>query len=417
MVQVIQSHRQKGPSFLQSLVGGLAEGASTAIPQYFEHQKKQNALAAENEAAKKLGIDLAGFQDPALRKEVVSQQLQGKRKTEENQGKLLRNQAIIADLENRYDLPPGSLSSYEDDPAMAARIAKPAKEKNPTLTEKPVPAKTSQAIKKILINNPTATADELRSLMDEAEIPPVYSNPYTENRRRTEEQVTKTKEDQRRALRQETLPIRTKLAEKAMTARKGIQNKEHMMDLIETGNLDDPTFAALAESLPLNLGKRMLSPETVEYKAGLVEEFGDLRNIFQGQTRMKEIELLEAKVADIYLTDEQKKTILKSRINALKSDIILAEAASELEDKEDLGVLQFNTELEKKAQPKMEALFNNILDEQKAVIDAAERRKNSKLPLDPDDPDDNQILMQILKEAGGDKMEARKIAKAKGYTF
>lgn len=415
MVQIIPAAQRK-PSFAERLNQSFAAAADTA-GQYQAQQKQQAALAAENEAAKKLGIDLAGFQDPNLRKEVVSQQLQGGRKAQDNQGKMLRNQAIIADIEQRRGLAPGSLASYEDDPAMAERITKPEKEKNPTLTEKPVPAATSKAIKKILVDHPTASADELRSYMDEAGIPPVYSNPYTENRRRTEEQVTKTKEEQRRALRQETLPIRTKLAEKAMTARKGIQNKEQMMSLIETGNLNDPTFAALAESLPLNLGKRMLSPETVEYKAGLVEEFGDLRNIFQGQTRMKEIELLEAKVADIYLTDEQKKTILKSRINALKADIIFAEAASELENRDDLGVLQFNSELEKKAKPRMEALFNNILDEQKAVIDAAERRKNSKLPLDPDDPDDNQILIQILKEADGDKMEARKIAKAKGYSF
>ncbi len=415
MVQVLKAAERR-PSFAERLNQSFG-AAADAVGQYQGQQKQQAAIAQENEAAKKLGIDLSGFQDPKLRQEVVSQQLQGARKTQENQGKMLRNQAIIADIENRRGLPPGSLSSYEDDPAMAERISKPEKASKDPFGEKRVPPKISKAIKKILVDNPNASADELRSLMDEADVPPGYSNPYTENRRRTEEQVTKTKEDQRRALRQETLPIRTKLAEKAMTARKGIQNKEQMMSLIETGNLDDPTFAALAEAMPLNLGKRMLSPETVEYKAGIVEEFGDLRNIFQGQTRMKEIELLENKVADIYLTDEQKKTILKSRINALKSDIILAEAASELENKEDLGVLQFNTELEKKAQPKMEALFNSILDEQKAVIDAAERRKNSKLPLDPEDPDDNQILMQILKEAGGDKMEARKIAKAKGYSF
>jgi hypothetical protein len=216
-------------------------------------------------------------------------------------------------------------------------------------------------------------------------------------------------------LRKETLPIRTKLAEKAQAAERGIQNKEQLIELIEKGDLNDPTFATLAEALPLNLGKRLLSPDTVEYKAGLVEEFGDLRNIFQGQTKIKEIDLLENKIADIYLTDEQKKAVLRSRTNALRADIIRAQAAAEIEDSEDLGVLQFNEAVEKKAKPKLEALFNQILGEQKSIIQNAEARK--KIPLDLNDPEDKNIIEQIVHEAKGDAKKAMEIAKKKGYSW
>ena len=90
-------------------------------------------------------------------------------------------------------------------------------------------------------------------------------------------------------LRTETLPIRKEISEKADLARRGIENKEKLLDLIEKGDINDPTYATLAEAIPLNLGKRLLSPDTVEYKAGLIEEFGDLRKLFQGQTRVKAI--------------------------------------------------------------------------------------------------------------------------------
>jgi hypothetical protein len=283
------------------------------------------------------------------------------------------------------------------------------------LSGQAVPPQISEAIEKTIKENPEATADQLSLAFDKLGVPRTFSNSYIENRRRTEEQRAKTGESKKETLRKETLPIRQDLAKKAEASRKGIQNKEQLLNIIRRGNINDPTYAALAEALPLNLGKRLLSNDTTEYKAGLVEEFTDLRNIFQGQTRIKEIDLLENKIADLYLNDEQKESVIKSRLNALKADLIRAEAAAELEDREDLGVLQFEKEVEKIAKPRLDGLFNSILDEQKSIIDSAERKKG--IALDPNDPDDKQILMQILQEAKGDKVKARKIATEKGYKF
>ncbi len=296
---------------------------------------------------------------------------------------------------------------------MAEKVTKPQKTEG-GVTAQAVPPKIASSINKILKSNPKASADDLRIAMDEAGIPPIYSNAYTENRRKTEEQINKSSEEHIRALRQETLPIRKQIADKAMAATQGIQNKEHLLDLIEKGDINDPTFATLAEQFPLNLGKRLLSNDTVEYKSGLIEEFGDLRNLFQGQTRIKEIDLLEQKIADLYLTDDQKKAILRSRINALKSDQIRAEVAQEMEN-EPFGVLQFENELQKRSQPRLEGLFNRILDEQKAIIQDAENKK--KVKLDFNDPEDKKIAESIIKEVGGDRTKARELAKKKGYSF
>ncbi len=405
MVQLLPQAPPKGKSFAQKLSQGVGTGLSMGQQMMQE--------SAQKKALKDAGLD--ANLPPELQKIALSEKLKGKAKSDETAAALVANKKAVEGIEAQRNLPKGSLAAFEDDPKLAEQVSRPAKEKEPPLTAKPVPKEISSKIKQVLDENKNVSADELRLAMDEAEIPPAYSNSYTENRRRTEEQLAKSGEEYRKAMRHETLPIRTKLAEKADAALKGIQNKEQLMDLIEKGNLDDPTFAALAEALPLNLGKRLLSNDTTEYKAGLVEEFGDLRNIFQGQTRIKEIELLENKIADIYLTDDQKKAVLRSRINALKADVIRAEAAAELENRDDLGVLQFNKEVENKSKPKLDALFNQILDEQKAIIQNAENKKN--VPLDKNDPEDKKIMQQIMKEANGDPKEALKLAKQKGYKF
>ena len=219
-----------------------------------------------------------------------------------------------------------------------------------------------------------------------------------------------------RAAKNETLPLKQEIITRANASRESIRNKEKLIDIIDRGNLDDPTFAAFAELLPFNLGKRLLSEDTVEYKGGLVDEFSDLKNIFKGATRVKEVEIYENKLADIYLTDSQKKAILKSRINTAKIDLLREEAAAEVEEKyPNISALQFNKKVDELLKPKLNDLFDNIWGDQKSIIDQSEARK--KIPLDYDDPEGKQILDQILKEAGGNRVRAREIAKKKGYTI
>lgn len=230
------------------------------------------------------------------------------------------------------------------------------------------------------------------------------------------QEITKENRADIREAKKETLPLKQEIISRANASRESIRNKENLIKLIDQGNIDDPTFAIFAESLPYNLGKRLLSEDTVEYKGGLVDEFSDLKNIFKGATRVKEVEIYENKLADIYLTDSQKKSILKSRVNAAKIDLLREEAAAEVDEKfPGISALQFNKKVDEILQPKLDALFNNVWSEQKFIIDQAEEKK--KTPLDPSDPEDNKIMRQILIEAGGNKDKAFDLAKKKGYTF
>ena len=232
----------------------------------------------------------------------------------------------------------------------------------------------------------------------------------------TEQGELKQQQRHDEQLRAETAPIRKEYADKARNALAGIENKKRLLDVIETGNIDDPTYAIIAQAIPFRLGERLLSPESLVYRAGMIDEFKDLRSIFQGQTRIKEIDLLEDKMAALYLTDEQKKAILSSRLEALRADVIRGEVAAELEAEGNFGGLaQFQKKVEEKAAPRIEALFNRILDQQKSVIQDAENFK--KIPLDSNDPEGLIIMKQIRNEAGGDIQKAKELAKKQGYSW
>jgi hypothetical protein len=422
---------KRGPSKSEQFAQGISRAAAgTAQHLYQQEQKKNQQENVSKFLDEQYGIkntkDLpAEFQmeimktGQAKKNKLAGELTEDQKKT--NQDIFSRALVGLATPEEEASLPIADQLNIkkvkQKDEDINLKKNKPAPTKAPLggLGGQPVPEEYAKKMDQILNDNPDATADQLRIKLDKAGIPSAYSNPYTENRRRSEEQTAKTKQERKNQLRQETLPLRTDMAKKSQIAEQSIRNKEGLIEIIKKGKIDDPTYAALAESLPLNLGKRMLSPDTLEYKAGLVEEYNDLKNIFPGATRVKEIELLEAKIADTYLTDDQKLALLKSRINAEKAHIIRAEAAAQLEDRDDLGILQFAQEVEKLASPKLNALFDQILDEQKSIIDSAERRKN--LPLDLNDPDDIKIIDSLLEEANGNATDAKKLATKKGYKW
>jgi hypothetical protein len=436
-VQILPQKTHLGSQLGQALGQGFNQGAQQGIAQYQQQQQQEqqssmlkNALTEAQKIyanpnltpeQKQIGL----YQTLSARPEVAQslskqmnelQSSQAQATKIANQGQ--NNKQIIRDIEERRNLPPGSLAAYENDPKMAEQLTRPAKEKAPLggLSGTPVTPEESSKIENVLKNNPNASAEELETAFNKEQIPPARTKEILESRRRSEETKSKRQYERENQALKETAGIRKDYADKGNNARQSIQNKNQLLEIVNTGNINDPSFAIIAEALPLNLGKRLLSNESVEYKAGIIDEFKDLRNIFSGATRVVEIEKMEDKIANLYLTDEQKKTILKSRINAAQADVIKADAAAEVEDKYPyLGVSKFNEKVNEISKPKLDNLFNKILDEQKAVLKDAELKK--KIPLNPQDPEDYNILKQILIEAGGDKEKAKKLAKSKGYKF
>jgi len=221
-----------------------------------------------------------------------------------------------------------------------------------------------------------------------------------------------------RERRKEVAPFIKKISDDADLAREGIANKERLLEKVETGNINDPTFANAMTLIPGNFGERFLSTDTITYRSGLIDEFKDLRKVFQGQTRVKEIELLEKKIPDIYLTNEQKKGILKERIGILGLDILKEQAAEEIDEEfgdKGLSLLKYKKLVNERYAELAKSKADQFIDNVSKIISDAE--KNNERPLSRSNPEDVQILQSILDEAGGDEKKALKLMKARGFSF
>lgn len=173
----------------------------------------------------------------------------------------------------------------------------------------------------------------------------------------------KFKEEQRKTGLKDTAKIRHEIATEGKAAHKSIESKERLIKLIEKGNLDNPLVVAVASFLPKGFRESLLSNDSLQYEAGLFDEFGVLKGMFPGSIRTAEINLLEPKLASLYKNDEAKKQILEAGINASKIAIIRYKKAAEIErEMPYLSVLEFENELEKRAKPEIDKLGNEILN-------------------------------------------------------
>lgn len=359
--------------------GDAGQVGSQLISQHLigkqEEANKQKLYEEENRAIlEQTGIDLTGIRDQKSREEAFKQAMQQKMER-----RLYEDMGLI-EPENRSKPNMTQLDSLEENDL--DNTQKPSLKK---------PRRLSAVEKGILGSKKPAMARALQH----------------------EEDLQQRKDAATSA---ETSKIKEEIVQKANSARRGIQNKHRLLDIVKRGNIDDPSWAMFAEALPFNIGQRLLSPDTVTYKAGLIDEYNVLRNLFQGATRVKELEIAEKKLADLYYTDEQKEAVLKSGADSLQLDILREQAAQEVDSKNPgLGLFEFNKKVNELYEEKADQLFNRIMDDQNAIISQAERRKNT--PLNPDDPDDKQIMQQILIEAGGNADKALILAKKKGYKF
>lgn len=186
--------------------------------------------------------------------------------------------------------------------------------------------------------------------------------------RKEKEQTDKVIESRRSAALQETLPIRKEYADKAKYARNLIQNKKSAMHLLKNGKVDDPVKVYLSSFLPEAIANKILSADTQVYKAGLFEDFGAVRQMFSGATRVKELDLLEDKLATLDKSPEAKKKIIAAAINRAERDIILAKAAREVEkENPDATVLDFEEKVMEKAQPEIDKLFDKLLNDYEEI--------------------------------------------------
>jgi hypothetical protein len=198
------------------------------------------------------------------------------------------------------------------------------------------------------------------------------------------------------------------LAQRATDARKAIRNRENQLRLIEKGNLDNPIVAQIADFMPKGFGNMLLSSDSQLYRSTLFDEFGIIKNMFPGQIRTKEIELLEDKLADLFKNNEAKKAIIANGMEKAKSEIIRADAAKQiLKENPDMNVLELEEAVEERAAPKLQELYDSIIKEYERIADTYSPESHSiknKTAILMRDPQGN--LRRVPREQMKDALKA-----------
>ena len=313
-------------------------------------------------------------------------------------------------------------------PDMLIKLLQPKAPPGSTRAQ-PISPEIQAKISEVLAENKDATAEDLGAALRTAGVPAIHTGEIITGRQKKEDREANAEIVSQKGDEDVIRKMNEEFRTRAKSAEEGIRSKEQLTKLIDTGKLNDPTFASIMSNIPFKLGMRFLSPQTVQYKAGLVEEFKDLQTIFKGQTRTAELVILQNKLADIYLTDTQKRAILKGRIEMLNFDVNFKRAAREVSTKyrgKKLQPLEYEDLVNTRAAELSQAEFGKFLDiTNKVFEEAAENRvmqatitgsgKNAKIKFN--NPEHRQIFAQIMEESGDDPAVAMERLTKAGYTI
>lgn len=304
MVQIIQENKK--PTFSQKLNIGLGRGLETGSQLFAQHKQEQMKEQQKKAVSSLMGNEIANLPEN-LQKLFVDYTLKGQNEQALNAQKLAWNNQKLRAIETERGLEPGSLQAYESDPAMAERITKPSK---PVTGSEPVPKNISQSIKKVLSNNPNANADELRIAMDEEGIPPTYSNPYTENRRRMEESSPETLREKQIATAQASSDVKY-ISDLNQSRSKQILKKSSL-DRLKAMSKKKATGKAYEKFLE-NMGLTALTSEgRREFAAEVKNQFTDFKQIAGSQLSAQEFFILAGAYPNPDFSPEANEAIIKN---------------------------------------------------------------------------------------------------------
>lgn len=151
------------------------------------------------------------------------------------------------------------------------------------VTAQAVPPQISESIERVLTSNPKASADTLKLKMDQAGVPPIYSNEYIENRREQQKAQTTVDEATERKIDrsyERTKEFRDKTTSAYRSWNTDTQPRLLQMQILNDKNLASSSTVAFAESigLPVSL---FSNPDTELYDKlshellkGLPDTFG-----------------------------------------------------------------------------------------------------------------------------------------------
>lgn len=414
------------PNLGAALGQGLGIGVSQGLEETRNTNKLRQALANAdkiysdpnmNPQQKQSGLLSALAPHPEIAKQYLGQFNEQQKMQQQKQ----QQQQALRAIEQQRGLQPGALSGLEGQENVAAAITKPQSAPG-GLTGQSVPPEISMKANDILKSNPTANSDQLKLKMDEAGIPPIYSNGYVENRRRQDESKASLNEKKEldkikrhNDLSSEVISNVNKLAE-------SIPQRKSALELSKNAILNkDLSFWTKDNLAEITGVEGLRSPEGAIFKTAGKEYF--LGSIQRAGARPNQ--WVEQQISDMLTkvgrSTEANLSVTRALENELDLDTARVEItnrlANELEDKlgyvpRDLGE-RVQKELSAFAEDKQKELYNDL----RAYAGIGEKKILSFGKVKEGTPVSKTVAKALLIKNKNDPKKAAQEAKELGYAF
>ena len=353
MVQVIETGNPQG-KIAEMLGMSLGQGLGNGINTYFANKaledvvndkslsnapisakmgKIQSAMSPYGDIGKELFLNRFAIEQQAAQEQATTKQEANERIKGKAVGKYLKGEPLT-------DAEEALFSPKEMSDLFKAKNPKPAG----GITAQPVSPEVSQKINQVLQESQKLNADQLRLKMDQEGIPPTYSNPYIENRRREDEAKSKTenkqaeiasKEDiqfhQESSKYQETLEKEAKVAKKQVEIINDIE-KDVKENKIKPSNMAN-IFTFFGDT-GKKISNALLSGEQAKLMSAIPEFLEGRKELFGVRLSDADLRLLQDKLPDINKSKEANLQILGLMKKYASRSMLKEQAADTVLEKE-----------------------------------------------------------------------------------
>lgn len=177
------------------------------------------------------------------------------------------------------------------------------------LTGQAVPPDVSNAINQVLNNSPGASSDELKNAMDQAGIPPIYSNGYVENRRRSQD--TGAEHDIK--FHQESAKFEQEVTDHANTARRQLPLIDKSIKAVSEGKINPGSLANVFTFFGergKKISNALLSKDESALISSIPEFLEGRKELFGVRLSDADLRLLQDKLPDIGKSKEANLAVL-----------------------------------------------------------------------------------------------------------
>lgn len=272
----------------------------------------------------------------------------------------------------------------------------------------------NEILSEYLQQNPKEAQNIASSISGEDQILPIEEQPSVKSQS-PKRLSSKAEEDILKKQIEESEKYHKETREKYQRAQTLKPVFSELRDVVEAGGADALSMGNIADmgnkiggflGTTLNaLGKAQESGDTGRFRSLSKRLLDEMKDIFGGQIRVKELEVFLSMIPEIGKSREANLASIDVLERLSQASSMFYETAEEIIDKNN-GKIPANLadQVQKKLGPALTDLAKNITSATKSY-----KQSSKKLTSD--------IAKQLLDEAKGDKELARKLAKQRGYEF